>query len=278
MKRLLLVLLISFATFLAQSQDVNGYWRGSLTFAGGCFAQNNIEFQLKMIGDGIYGSSYHYLDVNNYIRKDASGYWDPEYGKLVVQEGIVTAQELVDRCAICIKRFSLQYRKEGNTEYLDGYWTGKVQGSHLDCGTGGTITLSRIVEPTFKEDIVPVFSIDTGAIELTFYDNATIDGDSISVLVNKNRVLSHERLGGKPVTATIHVTLETPFVEVEMVAENEGSIPPNTALLEITAKNFFHRLHMSSTKEKSAKVRFIYQKQVGKQRPSPTVLITYKPS
>lgn len=264
MKIRLLLFAFLLHSILLSAQEVGGFWKGSLTFAGGCFAQNNIELQIKTVGDGIYGDSYHYMDVHNFIRKDISGFYDPETKKLVVQEGAVTEQELVDRCSICIKRFQLTYRKEGNTEFLEGFWTGKLQGTSIDCGTGGTITLSRIVNPTFKEESMPVIKVDTGEIKLEFYDNGTIDGDSITVKVNKQVVLSHEKLGKKPVTTTVRVALETPVVVVEMVAENEGSIPPNTALLIVTAPNVYHRLYMSSTKEKSAKLRFVYDKNAAK--------------
>lgn len=264
MKQCLLLLVLLFQVFLLSAQEVGGFWKGTLTFAGGCFAQNNIELQIKTVGDGLYGDSYHYMDVHNYIRKDISGFYDPETKKLVVQEGAVTEQELVDRCSICVKKFQLTYHKEGNIEVLDGFWTGKLQGTNIDCGTGGTITLSRIVNPTFKDEAVPVIKVDTGEVKLEFYDNGTIDGDSITVRVNKQVVLSHEKLGAKPATATVRISLETPVVVVEMVAENEGSIPPNTALLIVTAPNLYHRLYMSSTKEKSAKLRFIYDKDAAK--------------
>lgn len=221
-----------------------------------------------MVGDGLYGDSYHYMDVRNYIRKDISGSYDPETKKLVVQEGIVTEQALVDRCAICIKRFQLTYRKEANAEFLEGYWTGKLQGTNIDCGTGGTIVLSRIVNPTFKDESIPVVKVDTGEIKLQFYDNGTIDGDSITVKVNKQVVLTHEKLSDKAVTMSVRVSLETPVVVVEMMAENEGSIPPNTALLIVTAPNLYHRLYMSSTKEKSAKLRFVYDKEAAKNQPA----------
>lgn len=266
-KRLLFCLFI-FQTMLLSAQEVDGFWKGSLTFVGGCFAQNNLELQIKMVGDGIYGNSYHYMDVNNFIRKDASGFYDPETKKLIVQEGAVTAQQLVDRCSICVKKFQLTYRKEGNMEFLDGFWTGKLQGTNIDCGTGGTITLARITTPTFKEEIIPTVKVDTGKIMLRFYDNATIDGDSITVKVNKQVVLSHQILGTKPVETAVNVSLETPMIEVEMVAENEGSIPPNTALLEIIAGPVYHRLFMTSTKEKSAKVRFVYDKRFGRAAPA----------
>lgn len=268
MKKRLALLFFLFSTLLLQAQEVGGFWKGTLTFAGGCFAQNNIELQIKMVGDGLYGDSYHYMDVNNYIRKDISGSYDPETKKLVVQEGSVTEQALVDRCAICIKRFQLIYRKDANTEFLEGFWTGKLQGTNIDCGTGGTIILSRIVTPTFRDESIPVIKVDTGEIKLQFYDNGTIDGDSITVKVNKQVVLSHEKLSGKPVTTNVRVSLESPVVVVEMVAENEGSIPPNTALLIVTAPNLYHRLYMSSTKEKSARLRFVYDKEAAKNQPA----------
>jgi hypothetical protein len=249
---------------VGSAQDVSGFWKGELTFVGGCFARNNIEIQLKTVGDGVYGSSYHYLDTANYIRKEASGYFDAKNRRLVVQEGAVTAQLLVDRCQICIKKFQFLYRKEGDKEFLDGFWTGKLQGSNIDCGTGGTITLSRTFTPTFKEEKIPEIKVDTGDVRLRFYDNATVDGDSITVLVNKQVVLSHQLLSLQPATAKIKVSLENPMVEVEMVAENLGTIPPNTAFLEVLAGSVYHRLFLVSTKTKSAKVRFIYDKEAVK--------------
>ena len=264
MKKLLLLCLLFISSLAAIAQDVSGVWKGELTFVGGCFAKNNIEIQLKTVGDGVYGSSYHYLDVNNYIKKEASGYFDAKNRKLVVQEGAVTAQLLVDRCSICIKKFQFLYRKEGEKEFLDGFWTGKLQGTNIDCGTGGTITLSRSLNPTFKEEKIPEVKVDTGDVQLRFYDNATVDGDSISVRVNSKVVLSHHRLSEKPGTAIARVSLDTPMVEVEMIAENLGSIPPNTAFLEVISGSVYHRLFLVSTKNKSAKVRFIYDKVAAK--------------
>ncbi|MBD0286546.1 MAG: hypothetical protein ICV79_14130, partial [Flavisolibacter sp.] len=46
----------------------------------------------------------------------------------------------------------------------------------------------------------------------------------------------------------------------ELVAENLGSIPPNTALLIVTAGTKQYKLSLSSTEQKSAMVRFIYDK------------------
>jgi hypothetical protein len=44
-----------------------------------------------------------------------------------------------------------------------------------------------------------------------------------------------------------------------MVAENLGSIPPNTAILIITAGKNRHLLSLSSSEVKSARVRIVYE-------------------
>jgi len=46
-----------------------------------------------------------------------------------------------------------------------------------------------------------------------------------------------------------------------MKAENLGSIPPNTALLIITAGKKRYRLFLSSTKTNTAVIRFVYNKE-----------------
>ena len=116
----------------------------------------------------------------------------------------------------------------------------------------------RMMYNVFKE--IPEVVVDTGTLRLDFYDNAEIDGDSITVLVNKKVIISHQKLSSKPITVFVTIDLSNTFQEIEMVAENLGSIPPNTAVLIITAGDKKYQLFLSSTKSKSAMVRFVYDK------------------
>jgi hypothetical protein len=141
-------------------------------------------------------------------------------------------------------------------EILKGLWTGDVMNTRASCG-GDSIILTRIQESAFKD--IPEIKVDTGTLRLDFYDNAIIDGDSITVLVDNRVVFSHQRLTEKPLTTFIQIDLANPFHEVEMIAENQGSIPPNTAILIITAGEQRYTLNMNSTETKSAKVRFVYE-------------------
>jgi len=225
----------------------------------GCFPENNIELQLNIKGSGAAGDSYHYQDVYNYVKKKFRGVYDPELKRITLQEGIVTAYHIPARCEICVKQFDLVYSKSGNVETLSGRWNGNVINTNASC-EGGSIVLTRIRESAFKE--IPEIKVDTGTIRLDFYDNAEIDGDSITVLVNKNVVLTHQKLSAKPLTTYLKVDLLNTFYEVEMVAENLGSIPPNTAILIITAGKKRYQLSLATTGTKSAMVRFIYDSEV----------------
>jgi hypothetical protein len=247
------------------AQDVSGFWKGTFRMQG-CFTSNNIELQINMAGSVASGDSYHYQDINNYVKKNFTGSFNAAEKKLIVQEGMVTTVQIPDRCIVCVKQFVLQYSREGNLEILKGTWSGNVVNSIAIC-SGDSIILTRVKESAFKE--IPEIKVDTGIIRLDFYDNAEIDGDSITVLVNRMPVLSNQRLGLQPLTTYIQVDLANPFFEIEMIAENQGSIPPNTAVLIITAGENRHRLNLSSTEAKSAKVRIVYEAGAGKPKEPP---------
>lgn len=255
MKKLLLVILCTgIIGVCSEAQDLNGFWKGSLTMRG-CFPNNNIELQISISGQDANGDSYHYQDVNNYVKKKIKGVYDPGSRKLNIQEGFVTTYHIPYYCHICVKNFDLYYSKNGNQETLRGVWKGKVKDTEIDCREG-TIILTRTRESAFKE--VPEVKVDTGTIRLDFYDNAEVDGDSITVVVNKKVILSNQRLTGKPITTFLRIDMHNTFHEIEMRAENLGRIPPNTAILIVTAGEMQYRLFLTSSESKSAMVRFVY--------------------
>ena len=258
--RLPLILLLTAITFQSVAQDISGYWKGTLSMRG-CFPENNIELQINGKGEIVAGDSYHYQDIDNYVKKNFKGKFDKATKRLNVQEGIVTTYHIPQRCVICVKNFDLVYSREGKIETLKGYWNGNVLGSTQSCD-GGSIILTRIKESAFKE--IPEIKVDTGTIKLEFYDNAQVEGDSITVLVDKQVVLTHQRLSAKPLTTFVKIDLNNTFHEIEMVAENLGSIPPNTAILIITAGKNRHLLSLSSSETKSARVRIVYDEDVSK--------------
>jgi hypothetical protein len=76
--------------------------------------------------------------------------------------------------------------------------------------------------------------------------------------VNNQTVLRNEKLAARPVTLNIRMEDNKQMQEVIMQAENLGTIPPNTALLIVTAGKKRYQLHLTSTNQRSAVVRFMY--------------------
>jgi hypothetical protein len=243
-------------SFFSNAQDLNGFWKGTLSMTSSCFPINYLELQISGYADSIHGSSYHYQDIDNYVKKKLIGS-SLQLEKITLEETYINTYKIPINCKVCIKKYELSYSEKNGKETLSGEWSGYIYGTGADCGRG-SVTLTRIKESAFKE--VPEIEVDTGQIRLDFYDNAEIDGDSISVLVNGQTILTHQKLTAKPITVFVRVDLHNTFQEVEMVAENLGSIPPNTAILIVTAGDKRYQLLLTSTTEKSARVRFVYEK------------------
>ena len=83
-----------------------------------------------------------------------------------------------------------------------------------------------------KKDKEHVIYTSADSLVLAFYDNGMVDGDSISVYVNGEPVVQHARLTTAAVKKSISVAGQDE-VQIVLVAENLGSIPPNTGLLTI---------------------------------------------
>lgn len=101
-----------------------------------------------------------------------------------------------------------------------------------------------------------VKQIETEETELLIelYDNGEIDGDTVTIYHNNQLLVSHAGLSEKPVRVKIKVDKEHPHHEFIMVADNLGSIPPNTSLMIITANTKRYEIFISSSEQKNAKI------------------------
>jgi hypothetical protein len=97
--------------------------------------------------------------------------------------------------------------------------------------------------------------VESDSLRLSFYDNGDIDGDSISVFLNKQLVLTHQGLTARAINMFMILDSTKDVNIVDMFAENLGTIPPNTALMIINdGKNRFE-VYMSSSLTQNAMVR-----------------------
>jgi hypothetical protein len=113
---------------------------------------------------------------------------------------------------------------------------------------------------TRENALAQTITVNTDEVTIKLYDNGEIDGDSISVFVDKQLTLSHKGLSASPITLKLKFDNDEEEHEVVMVAENLGRIPPNTSLMVITAGDKRYQVQITSTEQKNALVRFKYVK------------------
>ncbi len=102
--------------------------------------------------------------------------------------------------------------------------------------------------------VVKKIETPQGQIKVELYDNGQIDGDTVSIYHNNKLLLSRVRLSAKPIIFMINIDQNNPHHELVMVANNLGSIPPNTSLMYVTAGSQRYEVFISSDEQKNAKV------------------------
>jgi hypothetical protein len=97
--------------------------------------------------------------------------------------------------------------------------------------------------------------IESDSVRISFYDNGDIDGDSISVFLNKNPILTRQELTAQALNIYIKLDSSKDFNEVSMYAENLGRFPPNTALMVVNDGEHRYEIYLSSSLTQNSAVR-----------------------
>lgn len=111
-----------------------------------------------------------------------------------------------------------------------------------------------------KKVLTTELPLEGDTIEIHFYDNAQIDGDSISLFMNNKLVFEHVRLSDKPYVVKFAVNELSESNELVMVAENLGAIPPNTSYMIAYINRQRYTANLESTEGSSAMIRFVRRK------------------
>lgn len=108
-------------------------------------------------------------------------------------------------------------------------------------------------EKIFNKEI----PISGDSIELDFYDNAEIDGDSISLFLNGKLIFEHIRLTEKAYKVKFPLSELQESNELIMVAENLGAIPPNTSYMIALVGEKRYDAQLASTENSSAMIKLV---------------------
>jgi hypothetical protein len=275
-----LVLLLVLSGSCCRAEDLNGIWKGVLTQGpGGCYPEYFLELQINAAGDRVTGKAYDYYDKAHFVKMNFTGRYNAQTHRLVLIENRVLQADIPIDCQPCIKTYDLNYSKTGEEEELNGDWKGTYSEKRLICPPG-RIGRKKATTSDFPVDIeqsdtlmalqkrlhlqprektlVKTVVIDSPDVKIELFDNAEIDGDTVTVFINDKLLLYRQMLTDRPLTLHLNAFPGTEY-ELVMYADNLGTIPPNTALMMVTFGGKKIEVFMSSSEQNSATVRFIYR-------------------
>lgn len=123
MKSLFLSLLLCFLFLGLEAQDLNGYWKGTITQnEGGYRSEYVLELWIYQKEDSIIGKSYVFVD-NIYAEMEISGSIHSDVYLQIKDDKIISHEEL-EGMEWCIKSYQLLLKQTGGVMRLEGHWQG----------------------------------------------------------------------------------------------------------------------------------------------------------
>ena len=127
-----------------------------------------------------------------------------------------------------------------------------------------SITQQEIVEirrqkEARKSQIVNSIVTDADSLRLLLHDNGEIDNDTVTVFLNGKIIIDRLGLKVKPYETMIAINVKDSLQSIELMANNLGTIPPNTAYLTIWAGKQKYELRVSSDYRVNARIDIRYK-------------------
>ncbi len=119
------------------------------------------------------------------------------------------------------------------------------------------VTLKAALIAGRKSEFSQEVNFKSDSLQISLYDNGEIDGDTVSIFMNGEVILSKQLLKATAFRKTIYLTpgKDDEFTLV-MFAESLGKYPPNTGLLVIRDGNDIYNLRFSSDFQRNAGIVF----------------------
>ena len=113
--------------------------------------------------------------------------------------------------------------------------------------------LPKIVAERKNETIQSLY-FKNDSLVLALYDNGIVDGDTVSVFMNGENIISRQKLKEAATKKTIYISPNMDSVQLVLFAENLGSIPPNTGLLTVRDGDDVYQVRFSADLQKNASI------------------------
>lgn len=267
---------------ISVSQNLSGIWEGHTGHSSFYTMPVKVIIELTMINDStITGISHAYYTRGRFEHHKLSGRFDKRWGIVYLSEDslIDFKKGFLDK--IDAGAYDLKLINTSSGLKLDGEWTSNKKRVFVDptvkkwfwkekkevapkidlpmnAETKATVidSINKINRMDDLQMIIELDNKDKDSIRVDLYDNGQIDNDTVSVYINDRLVINKQMITAKPITFYFSLSEKNHFDKIKLIAENLGTIPPNTALMIITTTKKKHNVLLSSTFEKSAVVEF----------------------
>lgn len=129
----------------------------------------------------------------------------------------------------------------------------QVKGSDSKASIQAPKELPKFVAERKNETIQNLY-FKNDSLVLALYDNGIVDGDTVSVFMNGENIISRQKLKEAATKKTIYISPGMDSVQLVLFAENLGSIPPNTGLLTVRDGDDVYQVRFSADLEKNASI------------------------
>jgi len=279
-----LITVLVFVLSVSQAQVINGTWTGNYAKTLLSFNPRTLIIELSVHNDSLLtGASHLYYGGGKYEHHKITGKYNPRDSTAKFSESMVETNLGMGAYDVL---YEVKLVDNGSNWQLSGRWKGTK--SPFGFMPFNKVWLEKPKDSIVKKDTIPeavipakenkvivnkdsiklnrqvdiqkiieVSSAEKDSIHIAVYDNGEIDQDSISVYVNDQPVLLHRLITDKPLSFYLTLEKGRQFQKIKMIAENLGTVPPNTALMIITTKKKRYEVRLSSDLDKNAVVEFV---------------------
>jgi hypothetical protein len=134
--------------------------------------------------------------------------------------------------------------------------------SATDTLVAATVIQRKIENPIINQEykqretvVQKQIEVSSDSVQVDFYDNGEVDGDSISVFFNDQLLGANLRLSTRAIHMNVKLDSTREYNELAMFANNLGTIPPNTALMLVSDGKNRWEVRLTSDLGKTGAVR-----------------------
>ena len=282
MKKLLLFLLLFPIIVTAQYK---GIWNGYITRYDGGETSNYI-LNIKDESNGIVrGDAFIFKKKFIVFEGKLNFIGVVKDGKLTIKELKILVNKMPNSYTfLCFKNMELELISKNDIDNLTGPWNGTMF-NFSNCDPGDVFlrrfaenkpngfdaipldVLDSIRETAFEPDtfittsLTPpkVVEVKSRFVKISIKDYQKIDGDIISVYVNREQIIKQHRLTRTPIEKRVRLDRTASISELIIFADNLGRIPPNTCLMEVDDGVTKQEVFIESSLQKSAVIYLKYK-------------------